>query len=394
MKAQKPQINKPALALALFCAVCISAAMTLVALQLRSDSAARSGVHAEPQPPEAVTVELAAVGDNLMHLPLINSCRTDTGYNFDGFYEHIAPYLAGADIKAINQETVFVNDPSRYSGYPSFGGPTAIGESVVKAGFNVIEQASNHSYDQGLTGLEDTMAFWKSRPVTLLGVNETPEEALRVDKFEKDGFTVAMMNYTYGLNGYVLPSGREHMINVLNEDDRPAMAEQIARAKAESDMLIVFPHWGTEYDTEPDDYQRDWLKFFNENGVDIIIGAHPHVLQPVEEYVGETGYKTLVFYSLGNFISNQDSVVKELGGMARVTLVKDGEGCRVEKYSLEPCFTHLSGGKYTVYMLKDYTDELARSHAKYGGSLSTAAIWDKFYEITGRPEEETAAPAA
>ncbi len=382
MKKQIKIPNKSTLALIIFCAVCLSTAATLLVMQLASGSD-QAVDEAAQQPPAPVTIEVAAVGDNLMHLPLIRSGLTDLGYNFDGFYEHVAPYLAAADLKAINQETVFIGDPSRYSGYPSFGGPTAVGESVVRAGFNVIEQASNHSYDMGRDGLTDTMTFWKSEPVTMLGVNESPEAALRIDKFEKDGFTVAMLNYTYSLNGYVLPAGSEYLVNLLDEENRPAIAAQIARAKSESDMVIVFPHWGTEYDTEPDDYQRDWLKFFNENGVDIIIGSHPHVLQPVEEFVGETGYKTLVFYSLGNFISNQSSVVKELGGMARVTLVKDEAGCRIDKYSLEPCFTHVSGGKYTVYMLRDYTDELARTHSKYGGSLSTADIWNKFYEITG-----------
>lgn len=382
----KIKLKKPLVALAIFCAICLSGAITLVAHQLLSSQAVPVSAEVPAAPEtlnEPVAIELAAVGDNLMHMPLISSCRTDTGYDFDGFYENIVPYLADADIKVINQETVFIDDPSRYSGYPSFGGPSAVGDSLVKAGFNVILQSSNHSYDKGLVGLRDTISYWKSQPVTLLGVNETPDEAFRVDKFTKDGFTVAMMNYTYGLNGYVLPRGEEFRINVLSDEARSAIAKQIARAKAESDMLIVFPHWGTEYSTRPDSYQRDWLDFFNENGVDIIIGAHPHVLQPVEEYTGEGGYKTLVFYSLGNFISNQDSIVKELGGMARITLVKDENGCRVEKYSMEPCFTHVSGGKYTVYMLEDYGDELAAVHSKYGGALRTDKIWSKFEEIMG-----------
>ena len=383
MKLPQLQLTRSLVALLIFCAMCLAGAITLTAAQLMAQPpmSEPAEVLAEPQKPLPVTIELAAVGDNLMHMPLINSGRVEDGYNFDGFYENIKPYLEGADLKAINQETVFIDNPARYSGYPSFGGPSAVGESLVRAGFNVIEQASNHSYDKGQDGLRDTAAFWKSQPVTFLGVNETPEEALRVDKFTKDGFTVSMLNYTYGLNGYVLPSDREYLVNVLSDEARPAIAEQIARAKAESDMVILFLHWGTEYSTSPDNYQRDWLEFFNENGVDVIIGAHPHVLQPVEEFVGEGGYKTLVFYSLGNFISNQDALVKALGGMARVTLVKDENGCRVEKYSLEPCFTHLSGGKYTVYMLADYTDELARTHTRFGGSLTVQRIQEKFDEI-------------
>lgn len=340
-----------------------------------------------PEENPTVVIELAAVGDNLMHMPLIKSGRTDTGYNFDGFYENIAPCLEGVDMKIINQETVFIDDPSEYSGYPSFGGPSQVGDAVVKAGFNIIQQAGNHSYDKGQTGLADTYAYWKSKGVTLLGINESPEDKLRIDKFVKDGFTIAMINYTYGLNGYVLPSGKEYLVNVLSEEEKPFLSSQIAKAKAESDLVIVLPHWGTEYDTSPDSFQKEWLEFFNENGVDAVIGAHPHVVQPFEEYVGESGNKTLVFYSLGNFISNQDSIVKELGAMARITFVKDEQGARIEKYSLEPCFTHVEGGKYTVYMLKDYSDDLAVRHSKYGGSLSVEKIRAKFDEIVGNEQQ-------
>lgn len=336
------------------------------------------------QPPSPITIEIAAVGDNLMHMPVINSCKTDEGYNFDPIYENVKKYLEGMDIKAINQETVFINDPSRYSGYPSFGGPSAVGDSLVKAGFNVIEQASNHSYDKGTDGLSDTIAYWKTKDVILLGVNEDPQSALRVDTFVKDGFSVAMLNYTYSLNGYVLPAGKEYLVNILSEEAKEQLAQQIALAKSQSDIVVMFPHWGTEYSTVPDEYQLEWLSFFNENGVDIIIGAHPHVVQSVEEYIGESGYKTLVFYSLGNFVSNQDTIVKELGAMARVTLVKDENGARIEGYSLEPLFTHVSGGKYSVYMLSDYTDELAASHSKYGGSLRVDMIWNKYNDIVSK----------
>lgn len=342
----------------------------------------------EEEAAPVVTIELAAVGDNLMHMPLINSGQRD---GFDKFYENIAPHLDGIDLCIVNQETVFV--PDGFSGYPTFGGPADIGDALIGAGFNVIQQASNHSYDKGESGLRYTMDYWRAKPVTLLGVNYDPEDALRVDKFTKDDFTVALMNYTYGLNGFSLPKDKDYLVNLLLEDGREALAEKIALAKAESDLLIMLVHWGTEYSTVPDKYQQDWLKFFNENGVDVVIGTHPHVLQPCETYVGESGYKTVVFYSLGNFISNQDSIEKELGGMARVTLIKDELGARVEGYSLLPCFTHVSDGSYTVYSLDDYTDELAGRHSKYGGALTVQKIWDKFHEITDT-EEGAEAPSS
>ena len=383
------KINRKTLFALLLCALLLIFAAGLAIYEITRPIPPAMAEPAEEEELEdpAVTIELTAVGDNLMHMPLINSGQRE---GFGKFYEKIAPHLEGMDLCIVNQETVFV--PSNFSGYPTFGGPTDIGDALVDAGFNVIQQASNHSYDKGESGLRYTMDYWHTKPVMLLGVNSAPEDALRVDKFTKDGFTVALMNYTYGLNGFSLPKDKDYLVNLLNEDDRAAIADKIALAKAESDLVIVLPHWGTEYSTTPDKYQQDWLKFFNENGVDVVIGAHPHVLQPCETYVGENGYKTVVFYSLGNFISNQEGIEKELGGMARVTLIKDKLGARVEGYSLLPCFTHVSDGIYTVYDLNDYTDELARRHSKYG-SLTVQKIWDKFHEITDA-EEGASAPSS
>ncbi len=319
-----------------------------------------------PEIPRKVSVTIKAVGDNLMHSPIFNSCRTEDGYNFDGLYTHIAPYIADADIAAINQETIFVDAAEAFSGYPSFGTPSQVGESIEKAGFNLITHATNHTYDRGYDAVMHTAAFWKQYDhITVLGINETAEEQQEIEIWEKDGLKIAMLNFTYGLNGYRLPSDKQYLVNLLecSEED----ASLLQKAEAQADITVVFLHFGTEYTHTPTAEQKKDVEFLTQNGADVIIGGHPHVIQPVTEHTSENGNKAVVFYSLGNFVSNQSGVEKILGGMANVTISKENGKTFIEHYEMLPTVTHAESGKYTAYMLSDYTDELAKKHRRCSG---------------------------
>ena len=314
-------------------------------------------------PAEKVSVNIKAVGDNLIHSPIFNSCKTDDGYNFDGLYTNIIPYIAEADIAAINQETIFVDSAETFSGYPSFGTPSEVGESIERAGFNLITHATNHTYDRGFEALMHTMDFWKQYDhITVLGINETAEKQESVPIWEKDGLKIAMLNFTYGLNGYRLPSQMPYLVNII---DRGEMNKALlSKAEKEADITLVFLHFGTEYTHMPTESQKKDIEFLCQNGADVIIGGHPHVIQPVTEHVAENGNRAIVFYSLGNFLSNQSGAEKILGGMADITISKEKEKTFVEKYEMRPTVTHVSDGKYTAYMLSDYTDELAKRHSR------------------------------
>ena len=141
---------------------------------------------------------------------------------------------------------------------------------------------------------------------------------------------ISFLNYTYGLNGFV--ATEDWMVDLLDDKDR--IADDIARAKACSDILIVFAHWGTEYMFEPVQDQLDWAQFFADEGVDVIIGGHPHVLEPLDVVTGKNGNKMICYYSLGNFISHQSNNYQMLGGMASLTITKDDDGTRVTEYAL------------------------------------------------------------
>ena len=314
--------------------------------------------------PKEITI--VAVGDDLIHTQVIRSGKlTDGTYNFNHLFTGVRDEIESADLAIINQETILCDESLGYSGYPTFGSPYAIGEAIYEAGFDVVLHATNHTMDKGVAGIMDTMEFWKQyEDITVVGLNESVESS-RIAYVEKEGITIAILNYTYGLNGLSLPKGKEYMVNLLT--DEAQMKKDIELAKETSDFVIVCPHWGTEYVYKPTKQQKRLTKFFAEEGVDLVIGTHPHVLEPVEWVSNETGtHQMLVYYSLGNFVSNQDRMARMLGGMAQIKLIVDEDGeVIIEDAMIEPVVTHTfydEKQRFTTYLLKDYNFEMAAEH--------------------------------
>ena len=331
---------------------------------------------------EKVTVTVRAVGDNLIHSPVWKSCKTDDGYNFDSVYENISPHIKDADIAAVNQETVFVDESWGYSGYPSFGVPKEVGESLIGAGFNVITHATNHSYDRGLRGITYTMDFWKNYAgVIVLGVNDNPEKQQQIDVFKKGDLSIAMLNFTDSLNGYTLPEDKPYLVNRLSMGE--IEKNLLSRAEQTADITIVFVHFGTEYTHKPTEKQKEMVEFLCSNGADIIIGTHPHVVQPYTKHTAENGNEAVVFYSLGNFVSNQGGIEKVLCAMADIKITKENGVVSVESYKMHPVVTHCSDGKYSAYMLDDYTDDLALRHTRAKGITveKLKALYEKILSV-------------
>ncbi len=362
--------------------VCAVAVLIYVLLFTGNDSRVKTATEDKPKEPQKVSVTIKAVGDNLIHSPIFNACKTEDGYNFDGLYVNISPYIEDADIAAINQETIFVDETSTYTGYPAFGTPSQVGESVAGAGFNVITHATNHTYDRGYNAMMHTMDFWKQYDhITVLGIHESPEKQQEITVWEKDGLKIAMLNFTYGLNGYRLPSDKPYLVNLLDRGE--GNADLLRRAEELADITVVFVHFGTEYTHTPTTGQKEDVEFLTLNGADVIIGGHPHVIQPVTEHIAENGNTSVVFYSLGNFLSNQSGTDKILGGMASVTITKENGVTVVESYEMLPTVTHAEGSTYTAYMLGDYTDELASKHKRCPGLTveKIQALYDKVMAI-------------
>lgn len=343
----------------------------------------------EPTLPKEQIVTLMAVGDNLLHQKVIDSGKLANGnYNYDHLFSRLSEEIKAADIAVINQETILGTKKLGYSGYPRFCSPTAVGRAIAKVGFDIVLHANNHTLDKGVDGITTTLKYWsRFDQITPIGIHNSKEKAEEITYYEKNGITFALFNVTYGLNGNALPESKIYLVDCMN---KTKLKKQISEARKKADFIIVFPHWGAEYVYKANAYQKEYAKFFADLGVDLIIGSHPHVLQPVEWIEGKNGHKTLIYYSLGNYISSMDYTDRMLGGMANITIVKKDDKTYIKSASITPIVTHYErGGTYnfTVYKLSDYTQKLASKHyilkGKWGKDFSLKALQKLADSIVG-----------
>lgn len=340
--------------------------------------------------PEVSTASVIAVGDNLYHSKLYESGENDSGtWNYDQIYTNVLDEIQAADVAMIDQETVFAPSHDAVSTYPSFATPEEVGDAIIKAGFNVIESATNHVDDYGYDYLKNTLDFWSSNypDIPVLGIHATQEDADTVKVKEVNGIKIAFLDYTYGTNNSGAGEGNEYMIDIFDKDKITTM---IQKAKEVSDCIIFVAHWGTEDETMPNEYEKQWAAFLMEQGVDVIIGGHPHVLQPYGRLSDDQGHSTVVFYSLGNFVSTQQELPELLEGMASFTIQKstvNGESTiEILSPEIKPMVMHYNHdtGVYGPYMLKDYTEDLASQHSVrnlIGDEFTLANLQAKFKEI-------------
>lgn len=315
---------------------------------------------------EKKRVDIIMVGDVLLHTRVAESGLMEDGsYNYDHMFAKVKDDIEAADIAIVNQEVILGGRDLGLSGYPAFNGAFEVGDSLVEAGFDVVLHATNHALDKHKNGLMSCLSFWEENypDIAVLGIHDTAEDAEEIYVKEIDGIKIAILNYTYGTNGVALPDGMPYAVDLWDE---AAIKEDVELAKTMADFIIVCPHWGTEYVLEETSDQRKKAQFLADLGVDLVIGTHPHVVEPVEWVEGVNGNDMLVYYSLGNFINAteewSDGVAKRmLGAMAKVTIVKDGDDVYIERYGVEPLVSHLveGSGLMTTYRFSDYTEELA-----------------------------------
>ena len=319
--------------------------------------------------PEPVHVRLMSIGDILMHMGVVESGYLEDGLNYDHLFAHIADDVAEADIAILNQETILGGDAFPFSGYPTFNSPQQVGDAEVAVGFDVVLKATNHTLDMGYQGVREELAYWRDQhpEMAVIGMADPDGEdhvcpagstsPAGAYVYEKDGLRVALLNYTYWLNGNVDVSYDENVVSCLTEE---GVRSDIAWARENADFVVVFPHWGNEYETWPSEQERYWAGIFQEEGVDVVIGGHPHVIQPVEVW-GEGDDRMLVVWSVGNYVSTQVNASNMVGGMVKVDFVKDANGTHVGEWSFTPTITQREGytTNMSAYKIHDYTDELA-----------------------------------
>ena len=317
-------------------------------------------------------VTLLAVGDNTPNDNVgayADALAGETGdgkYDYRPIFEPVAPLVQAADLAYVNEETTVGGNEIGPQGYPNFNTTDEMADAVVDAGFDLVATANNHSYDYGSEGaLEHSVALWNSLPVDMVGTATTSEQYERIVTRECNGITFALLNYTYGLNGYeaIIPDGLVHLI------DEDAIAADVTRAHEAADVVLVAMHWGDEHQVEENDEQRELAQLLANLDVDLVIGAHPHVIQPMEwvENSNGSGHRTLVTYSLGNFLIDHADPIPEnvLEGMLTCDFVRDDAGnVGIENIVWTPLVLHVNDDQteFTVYPADDYTAELAAAN--------------------------------
>ena len=346
-----------------------------------ADSGEQSGSAGNPNSGETAEPEitLVMVGDILLHTPVAESGKGEDGYDFSAVFAGMKEEIEGADLALVNQEVILGGEELGVSGYPTFNAPYELGDALVDAGFDVVLHATNHALDKGKQGILNCISFWQEEypEIAVLGIHDSQEAQQEIYVYEQEGIRVAILNYTYGTNGIPLPADMPYAVDMLEKE---RVISDLQRAEELADFIIVCPHWGTEYVLEATKEQEDWAKLFAENGADLVLGTHPHVIEPIV-WIGEDGFmrsdmdadaeeysdSTLVYYSLGNFVnwtssSGNGIANRMVGGMAQVTIGVNEEGEAVIKsYDVEPLVCHLEPGfgGVTVYPLSEYTEELA-----------------------------------
>ncbi len=260
------------------------------------------------------------VGDALIHWGVYNDAKqSDGSYNFKPQLEYIKPISSKYDLAYYNQETILGGAALGYSSYPRFNSPQEVGDAFIDAGFNMVSLATNHTMDKGEAGVLNSVEYWKNHPEVAASGQwaSDAERSEGVSKiYEKNNIKYAFISYTIWTNGLETPTGKEYLNNVYSPEKAKSDIE-LVRDKV--DFVIVAMHWGTEYSLKTDYKQAEIASYLSDLGVDLIIGAHPHVVQTVE-YINNN--RTFVIYSLGNFISDQLNVENYVGLAMEVTLKK------------------------------------------------------------------------
>lgn len=341
---------------------------------------------------------LIAVGDNLLHQQILNYCKGSDGYDFSPLFADLKEEILAADIACLCQETILVNEEADTSNnITCYGTISALADDVQAAGFDVVAQATEHAYDKTMKGIQNTAIKWAELGVECLGIHAKEEDPERY--VDVDGIRIALLDYTYYTVDTVKPENA-FAVDYLGDDEKMDVAADIARAKQNSDIVIVFAHWGQIGDYEPNDFQNTWAKFFADNGVGAVIGSHSHVLQPVDQIARADGSVMPVYYSLGNYMTHMSDYYNMLGGMAKLTITKDSHGTYVSGYELIPLVEHISQNAdgtfaFRTLKLEDYRAELAATHQFPKASVANMVeLWQTLpgAEGTAPISREAAAP--
>ena len=313
-----------------------------------------------------ITFTMTALGDSLCHnTQYWDAYDKKTGkYDFSYVYEDIKHYTESSDITIGSLETTFAGEERGYSNYPTFNTPDNLATALKNIGVDIISLAGNHALDYGYTGLCRTIDVLDNAGISHLGTYKTAEEQEKLLIQNVNGLNIAFINYTYGTNGIPLPSGKDYCVNLI---DKNLIKKQIEQAKNQKvDIIVACMHWGTEYRTTANSEQEELANFLFENGVDIILGNHPHVLEPMEKKTitlkDGSEKEVFVVYALGNFTADQRDEITRDSAILNLTITKNIDGkISIDKVNYVPIYmyknTNVSTHKFKILDIKKTIDE-------------------------------------
>ena len=298
--------------------------------------------------PESTTIHMSAIGDIMCHLTNIKNAYNSTSkdYDFSNVFKNIKSYTQNADITVGNLETTFAGESRGYTGYPTFNTPEVLGKNLKDIGVDVLSTANNHCMDKGYSGLVSTLNFLDEYGISHMGTSRSEEEQNKILVKDVNGIKIAFLSFTYGTNGITIPSDKSYSVNLI---DKELMKKQIELAKAENvDVICVNMHWGVEYKLKQNSTQEDLADFLFKNGVDIILGSHPHVLEPMEKRTitleDGTTKDGFVIYSLGNFVSGQIYANTKSTVILDIQITKDSNGkISIDSVNYTPVYLYDKG---------------------------------------------------
>ena len=334
-------------------------------------------------------LSLVMVGDALLHSSVYNDAYKNGVYDFSSQLEYIKPIIQKYDLAFYNQESILGGTSIGLSDYPTFNSPQEFGDAMVDAGFNLVSLANNHTLDRGEKAVLNSCEYWKTKDVLTAGSYTSFEEANEIKIKEKNGIKYTLLSYTYGTNGIPVPSGKEYLVNLYSDEKAK---EDIEKVKDKVDIILVSMHWGTEYRTEPTEEQKRQANYLSSLGVDIIIGTHPHIIEPIT-YINDT----LVIYSLGNFISAQstnndyNTMVELMTSVDIIKEEKNGEvTIKLDNLNNELLYNYYQkGNRWTNFkvipfsqMNTSYNSDYQRLYNKYS---EVVKMYDKNIEVNPLP---------
>ncbi|MFD2682305.1 CapA family protein [Bacillus seohaeanensis] len=299
---------------------------------------------------------IGAIGDILLHHTVYNDAKTNGTYDFSAMFSPIKSMLETPNFLIANQESMPGGTQLGLSSYPLFNSPHEIVKTLQNVGVDAVTNANNHSLDQGEEGILSSIAYYEKINMPYTGAFKNKQDQQTIRTFNVNGISFALLSYTYGTNGIPVPTGKEHLVNLLDEQK---ISTDIKEARKQGvDLVVLSLHWGNEYQRFPTDEQVRLAKSLTNSGADIIFGHHPHVLQPMETYKTKDGREAVVIYSLGNFLSGQKDDYKDIGGMVTVEIEKSisSDGVKISYPSVQFNPTFVAEANYQNYRIYPLAD--------------------------------------